>query len=397
MNSINPLSLPLPRPANLTAGAWLSTMLLLAGCADAAKSPSTGPVGGTAVLSTSSTTNPTTCNFSAVQAAVAIALPGQTVTVPAGTCDWGANQLSIPAGIALKGAGMHATVLQRTAAVAVNTYLVSFDCTNGKQAKFSDMTLVGADLPYSEDRGLGLLNGCLDFVVSNAKFTKFVFAGVEVRGGAQRGVIYNSQFIDNYNSTVRNLGYGVVVFGDGAWPALELGSANAVFVEGNYMSGNRHHMAANNGARYVFRYNTAVANDLTKDFWQIDAHGLSSSRRGTRSWEIYNNNFSATLSKGRNLAAIGMRGGDGVIFNNTYTSDIAYPVLLLLEGAQCGTYPVQDQIMQAFIAESATDAVTSRCEPSIALNREYFLTAKPGYAPYQYPHPLRPDIAALTN
>ncbi len=288
---------------------------------------------------------------------------------------------------------MNATTLRRTAPVAVNTYLVMFDCTNGKQARFSDMTLVGADLSYSEDRGLGLINGCVDFVVSNAKFTKFVFAGIEVRGGAsQRGVISKSQFLDNYNTTLGTLGYGVAVFGDGTWPALELGSANAVFVESNFMSGNRHHIAANNGARFVFRHNTVVATDRTKDFPQVDAHGLSSSPRGTRSWEVYRNSFSATLSTGRNLAAIGMRGGDGVIFSNAYSSNIAYPVLLVLEGVECGTYPVQDQIMQAFITESAAEAVTSRCESSIALNREYFLTPKPGYQPYPYPHPLRSAV-----
>lgn len=336
--------------------------------------------------------NPATCNFEAVQTAVTKSAPGDTVTIPAGYCNWGANQLSVPAGIALKGAGMRATVLRRTAPVPASVYMVRMECYNGKQAKFSDMTLVGANLPESQDRGLGLVGGCVDFVVSNAKFTKFVFAGVEVRGGeGQRGVIHSSQFIDNYSAPVRNLGYGVVVYGAGTWPALELGSANAVFVESNYMSGNRHHIAANNGARFVFRRNTAVANDLTKDYPQVDAHGLSTSPRGTRSWEVYQNSFSATLSQGRNLAAIGIRGGDGVIFDNTYTSNIAHPVLLVLEGVACGTYPVKDQITQAFISDG--DPVTSRCESSIALNRDYFLTEKPGYAPYPYPHPLRTERA----
>ncbi|WP_426191517.1 hypothetical protein [Massilia sp. DWR3-1-1] len=373
------ISASAPLPARCIAVAC-STLLLVAGAA-----PPTTAAPAVAVMLT-----PASCEFAAVQAVVALARTGQTVNIPAGTCDWGTKQLSIAAGIALKGAGIDATILQRSGAVAVNTYLVRFDCGNGKQANFSGMTLAGANLPYSEDRGLGLINGCVDFRVSNAKFTKFVFAGIEVRGAIrQRGVIYNSQFIDNYNATVHNLGYGVVVFGDGTWPALELGSANAVFVEDNYMSGNRHHIAANNGARYVFRRNTAVANTLTKDFSQVDAHGLSSAPRGTRSWEIYDNTFSAILSAGRNFAAIGIRGGDGVVFHNTYTSNIAYPVALLLEGAACGTYPVQDQISQAYIAESISKPVTSLCEASIALNREYFLTTKDQYKPYTYPHPLR--------
>ena len=356
--------------------------------ADAGNAPATAMT--TTAADASTGVSATSCAFSAVQAAVKAALPGQTVAIPAGDCDWGSSQLAIPAGIALKGAGRDATILRRTAPVAANTYLVRYDCSNGKQARVSDMTMVGANLKASEDAGLGLINSCVDFVVTSMKFTKFVFAGVEVRGGAkQRGVIARSQFISNYNTALHNLGYGVVVFGDGSWPALELGSANAVYVEDNYMLGNRHHIAANNGARYVFRHNTAIATDLTKDFPQVDAHGLSSSPRGTRSWEVYANQFSAQLTSGRNFAGVGMRGGDGVIFGNSYTSNIAYPVALILEAAGCGTYPVQDQVRHAFIAESDPNAVSSKCEASIARDREYFLTAMPGYTPYAYPHPLR--------
>lgn len=382
----NPMNLSVALPPRASMSAWLFSAVSFGACLLAgspAASASTAPLPSTKQLST--------CNFSTVQAAASASFPGQTIVLPAGTCDWGANQLWILGGISLKGAGMNATIIQRTAPVPANTYLVRYDCTNGRPINFSDMTLVGANLSYSQDRGLGLIGGCVDFSVRNAKFTNFVFAGVEVRGLArQRGVIYNNQFIDNYNATVHNLGYGVVVFGDGTWPALELGSANAVFVEDNYMSGNRHHIASNNGARYVFRHNVGVSNDLTKDFPQVDAHGLSSSPRGTRSWEVYDNTFSAVLKSGRQFAGVGIRGGDGVIFRNTYTSNIASPVALILEGVACGTYPVQDQISQAFIAESSPAAVSSKCEQSIALGREYFLGKKPNYTPYSYPHPLRP-------
>ncbi|MBB3222345.1 hypothetical protein [Pseudoduganella umbonata] len=346
----------------------------------------------TIITTTTATTTvkAASCLFPAVQAAVSVAKAGQTVVVPAGDCDWGANQLTVPTGISMQGAGRNLTTIRRTAAVPANTYLIAATCTTSKPVKFSDMTLVGANLPRSQDRGLGLLYGCVDFVVSNMKFTKFVFAGIEVRGPVrQRGVIHDSEFIDNYNTTNGSLGYGIVVFGDGTWPALELGSQNAVFVEDNYMSGNRHHIAANNGARYVFRYNYAQATQATKDFSQVDAHGFSSSPRGTRSYEVYYNKFYANITSGRNLTAVGIRGGDGVVYNNTYGPNIAYPVLLLLEAATCGTYPVQDQVRKAVIAEAVPNPVMSQCEKSIALNRDYFVQAKAGYKPYFYPHPLR--------
>jgi hypothetical protein len=339
------------------------------------------------------------CSYTDVQAAVAGAQAGQTVAIPAGDCDWTNNQLVVNAGIAIQGAGSDATILRRTAAMTGNNYLVRFDCYNGRQAKFSDMTLVGANLASSQDRGLGLIGGCIDFTVARAKFTHFVFAGVEVRGGAaQRGVIFSSQFIDNYNSTVHNLGYGVVVFGDGSWPNLELGSANAVFVEDNYMMGNRHHIASNNGARYVFRHNTAIATDLTKDFPQVDAHGHTASDitpHGTRSWEVYDNQFTAQLTSGLNRAATGMRGGDGIIARNTYGTNIAYPVEFSIEGAMdtqvCDAPHLQDQIKQAYIAETGLVTVLAGCSTSyIRENIEYFTGTLPAnYTPYTYPHPLR--------
>jgi hypothetical protein len=205
----------------------------------------------------------------------------------------------------------------------------------------------------------------------------------------QRGVIYKNDFIDNYNNSVRNLGYGVVVYGDGSWPALELGTQNAIFIEDNYMSGNRHHVASNNSSRYVFRHNTVIATDVTKDFAMADAHGLSSSPRGSRSWEIYNNNFSANLSSGRVYAAIGIRGGDGVIFNNTMGSNIARAVVLELEGASCGTYPAKDQTRQAWIWNNNPGTIDNTCTSSIQAGRDYFTSARAGYTPYAYPHPLR--------
>ncbi len=332
--------------------------------------------------------NVASCTFAAVQAAVTGAAGGSTLNIPAGDCDWGTQQLNVPAGLTLRGAGKDKTTIRRVGSVPESRYLIAFDCSNGKRAGLSDMTLVGNGNGAIWDKGLALLKGCVDFTVTNTKFTKFVFAAVEIVGPAQqRGVIYKNDFVDNYNASVRNLGYGVVVYGDGSWPALELGTQNAVFIEDNYMSGNRHHVASNNGSRYVFRHNTVIATDLTKDYAMVDAHGLSSSPRGSRSWEIYDNQFSAQLSSGRVYAAVGIRGGDGVIFNNSVASNIARPVMLELEGSSCGTYPGKDQTRQAWIWN--TGSIDNGCPASIQAGRDYFTSAKAGYTPYAYPHPLR--------
>lgn len=320
------------------------------------------------------------------------------VSIPAGDCNWGVQQLTLPAGVALHGAGQDKTIIRRQGSVPNTSYLVAFNCQNGQAAVFSGMTLVGNANGAIQDKGLGLLNGCRDFRVHDSTFKNFVFSAVYVGDApGQRGVIYNNNFLNNYSADLRNLGYGVVVYGGGAWPALDLGSANAVYVENNYFSGNRHNIASNNGSAYVFRYNRVVGNDPAKDYAMTDAHGLSSSSRGSRSFEVYNNDYSTNISGGLQRTAIGIRGGDGVIFNNTATATISRTIELMVEGFGCGTYPGRDQIRSLYIWNNSanpqngytTNGIDNTCPSSIGLNRDYFLAAKPGYTPYTYPHPLR--------
>jgi hypothetical protein len=333
------------------------------------------------------------CSINAVQKAVNSVVPGTTISIPAGDCNWGTQQLNIPGGIFLQGAGQDATTIRRVGVVSESTYLIAYDCSNGGQAKMAGMTLVGNGNGGITDKGLGLLNGCKDFKISENKFTKFIFSAIYVGDAPnQSGVIFNNKFIDNFSADLMNLGYGISVYGGGAWPALDLGSKNAVFIEDNYFSGNRHNVASNNGSVYVFRYNTVIGQEPAKDFAMTDAHGVSSSPRGSRSFEIYNNQYSTNISNGSQRTAVGIRGGDGVIFNNTIANTISHAVELDTEGFSCGAYPGNDQIRSLYIwnnSDTAGGSLNNNCPASIALNRDYFLSEKPGYSPYTYPHPLR--------
>ena len=342
--------------------------------------------------------NAKSCEIDAVQAAVGMARPGDTVFIPAGSCNWNERQLDVPANVHLRGAGKEITTIRRSGRVANSSYLIAFDCSQGGTVKFSGLSLVGNGNGDIEDKGLGLLHGCVDFVVSNSRFRNFIFSAVYVGDSeTQRGVIFGNEFIDNYSPALRNLGYGVVVYGGGTWPELSLGTQNAVFVEDNYFSGNRHNIASNNGSTYVFRHNTVIGLEPAKDFAMTDAHGMSSSTRGSRSYEIYDNHYSVKLAHGLQRTAIGVRGGDGVIFNNVVTADIDRAIELSAEGFACGSYPGQDQIRSLYIWNNSyqsanahfENGIDNECPSSIRLNRDYFLNPKPGYQPYAYPHPLR--------
>ncbi len=350
--------------------------------------------------------NARSCEFDAVIAAVGMARSGDTVFIPAGNCNWNERQLEVPGNVHLRGAGRELTTIRRSGKVANTLYLIAFDCSHGGAVKFSGISLIGNGNGDIQDKGLGLLHGCVDFVVSNSRFRNFIFSAVYVGDSeTQRGVIFGNDFIDNYSDALRNLGYGVVVYGGGTWPELNLGTQDAVFVEDNYFSGNRHNIASNNGSAYVFRHNTVVGLEPAKDFAMTDAHGLSSSPRGSRSYEIYDNHYSVKLSRGLQRTAIGIRGGDGVIFNNVVNAAISRAVELSAEGFTCGSYPGQDQIRSLYIwnntyqsgSANADSGIDNECPNSIRLNRDYFLGAKPGYQPYAYPHPLRAKQAIANN
>ncbi len=219
---------------------------------------------------------------------------------------------------------------------------------------------------------------------------------------------------------------------------------NCVFYDG-ILGGN-----IDDNARVVSRYNTFQAACIT-------SHGQESSPFGCREFEIYNNTFTyPTSGKGpsgntyplNTQAWWGERGGSGVIFNNVMDlipegkSAISLEVFSInrLDSIPCQTaYPAARQTGQGWSASSnatygnpvvpqdGTGAVTegvwiwnntgsATTDPNtyVGLNpytpdecgngqlltnylqqgRDYFVgIAKPGYTPYQYPHPLHTAFA----
>jgi hypothetical protein len=215
---------------------------------------------------------------------------------------------------------------------------------------------------------------------------------VEVHGDA-RGVIDHNSFIDNWYTSV-------VVYGSGeqSWKEpLTLGSGNAVYVEDNYFTqknvGHKtmaHHIASNNGSRYVFRYN--IIEDGYMASHSIDAHGNKYGwKRGSRSYEIYGNKIKAI----HRWAGINIRGGDGVIFDNEIEGEFISPLHLMHEGRQgdgnCD-YPCPDQIRRIHIWGNTYNRqkipLKIRHPQLIQYDREIILDTLPGYKPYRYPHPL---------
>ncbi|MFP4163570.1 MAG: right-handed parallel beta-helix repeat-containing protein [Chitinispirillaceae bacterium] len=329
-----------------------------------------------------------------VQSAINKAEIGDTVRIPSGDFVFN-NGVSVPGGITIMGAGRDKTTLRRT--YSSSAWMFNVNCSNGEQFVITGFTIEG--ISPSLSRGIRLTNDCKDFRIYDNTFRRLNDRAIEIHGNT-RGVIDHNSFIDNEPTAV-------VVFGDGddAWDRpLTLGSKEAVYVEDNYFEQIHmddptrvHHIASNNGSRYVFRYNQVKDGHINGSM--VDAHGNKFYwPRGSRSYEVYENHFQI----GHRWAGMNLRGGDGVVFNNVMEGSLVSPIHLLYEGRDgaCSNYPCVDQIRQLHIWNNSYNGdpleVYNRHPSTVKLNRDYFLYENEDYTPYTYPHPLTKSSSPVT-
>jgi PKD repeat protein len=330
-----------------------------------------------------------------VQRAVNAASPGDTVILPAGDYSGFNRTVDVPNGISLRGQGKNSTILRNTSGTI---FLFSWNdnrTTSSYKVRISGFQLIGHG--DGSESGINLQN-MSDFAVSGLIIRDFAGVGIGVRGNS-RGVIYDCELINICQSDLLGTGYGVAVYGDGLWddPKPPLGTQNAVFVEDSHFSGCKHGMESNGGAHYVFRHNKVEG--LKHNAQGVDVHGKQSSHPcGGNTYEIYNNTIIGTEPSTQTDLGIVVRGGDGVIYNNTISKCEAgnRPKAIAISIDNHGSYPDKYQVRELYIwgnthnGSAITDVfVTDEASSYIKKGREYFMTAKPGYTAYAYPHPLR--------
>lgn len=368
------------------------------------------------------TINASACTPTAVAAAIDIASPEDTVQLPSCTYTAWSSQINVTKAVHIKGTGRDTTRLRKSSGTTARF----FDFNNVTEFSLCCMTLEGFQSGTEQaanDNGVRVNTG-IDYRIHDMTFTHFSTA-LSVFGNptVMRGVIYNNRFVQNSRYAAPSAGYGIEVRGNSTYPALELGTLQNTFIEDNYFERHRHGVASSNGSRYVVRYNTFFDHNI--DATAIDAHGRNTNTypRGSRQWEVYNNIIDNPIVR---FGGIGMRGGDGTIFNNVITN-LNREVVLWNEdfgtgrGCNCTPYPCEDQTNGsngggAYIWNNTPTTIFFKGDPNschrniIQLNRDYFTSARPNYTlnntglpdfpsgktsvyPLNavYPHPLRED------
>jgi len=281
-------------------------------------------------------------------------------------------------------------------------FKINGDSDPNKPSLFSDLKLVGYRYfdPSSETVHEAFkVEQVVNLHVDHCYFRDTTCAGVEMGGGAFSpccAVIDHCKFVNTrvhvegyiYNCDVH---YGVCssVHGHEMWWEDNIdnviGQYNnyTVFIEDCYFSKWRHCVTSNDGVHYVFRYNT-IEDDV--GYGSLDAHGTYN-YVGTRAIEIYNNKLLNPEETG-NKAAIWIRGGGGVIFNNTVEGYASF-ASLTREGDVEKCWPHDLWVWDNSLPEgvnpvNAREGDNGAAEEGV----DYFLHAKPDYTPYPYPHPL---------
>jgi hypothetical protein len=275
-----------------------------------------------------------------IQAASDLCVDGDTVVLPAGSWSGTWTTVDFANGVSLRGAGKSMTSITKTNVAHEYMFRWNYSrMTVTYAVEVKDFTLYGQNPDSSTDGGIVFYNADAmnDWKIHDVALRYFGLVGVEIKGYC-RGVIYDSDFIDNYGA---GLGYGICVgghhiddetdTGETVWSLFPAntnpgwGGAQFVFIEDCYFYHNRHDIASNDGARYVFRYNDCVDGSATSGGQHIDTHGgqgIGSGRRGTRAVEVYHNtirNPGGVMTDGIMIA-----GGDLLIYDNDLGPYIVY-------------------------------------------------------------------------
>lgn len=274
------------------------------------------------------------CSDTEISTCITDAASGDTINVPAGSCTW-ATAVIIPANKTIKligaGSGTGGTIINRA------NPMIRSESPNSRISGFRFNLTGSGNPPLLEVRNIGWRVDHNYFDNQTGLSREGVIASGTNLTMQPEGVIDSNTF-----NECRIGAYGMGTFAkmNIAWAEDNtFGTEHAVYVEDNTItrtSGNA--MDSNTGAKYVFRYNhvTGVG---------VMAHSLQGKDiRGTKSWEVYHNDFTFSTSGQGNVVGF-MRGGTGMFYDNVVTGPYGSGYIITLDNVRsfetgcCGANP----------------------------------------------------------
>jgi hypothetical protein len=285
---------------------------------------------GHAAAAVSCTTTTANASLATVQSAVNAAASGAVVCVPAGSVTWSGTLTFPPTkDLTVAGAGIGQTV------VACG----SSDCW--EMSNSSNQRLTGFEFNWTTASDLhiqvhGAVTNGKRFRIDHNRFsapnTTWSIIDISGDGPAAKhptGLIDNNVLINfsiHFNGTNFSLTDGNTQHVLWSQPTALGDFTDVIYVEDNNFtstptSGFQNFADGNYAARWVWRFNTHSGHGTG-----LEVHSVQGGNRAVRRWEVYGNSWFKNSSSFYPVAFI--RGGSGVVFDNTASTQYGETLLL---------------------------------------------------------------------
>jgi len=341
---------------------------------------------------------------------------GGIVRVPEGNFNFGSKTQTnvfglktgviVPGGVDLIGMGEEDTVIIENIE-GEGGVMITLDGESGLPIEAAGFTLEGTVTSEAEmvangtaQKGIQILR-TKDFNVHHVKFRDWASAAIHTvkhdLAHIHQGVIHHCNIDNPYKDILWDTGipsewaYGILVNGVGSqWQPIEdlLGKYgdNVVYIEDCVFSRCRYPVASNTSGYYVSRHNTlnVCPNYGTFGKAALDVHEGATGYAGGRGLEAYANTIVGT---GAGQQAFKMRGGSGVIYNNM-VSDLHTSLWLLK--AEWANFNERNSVTDLYYYNNTLSNVSQDVSDAGGYTEgtHYFLYERPGYIPFEYPHPF---------
>jgi hypothetical protein len=389
------------------------------------------------------------------QAAINAAPAGGTVQIPNGTYTW-ATGITCNKAIKIAGASVGGVTINDNNTGGALVYLTP---VSGASVELCNLIFQEGSAQGNKSNQhmltVGYAPGATPVLLHDCSFFSNGHMLSQVLWSQNGGVIWNCTFDANFTSD-ESLQFKISSVDTWKTPSTmgtadANGTANTYIENCTFQHSYYETIDLDDGSRTVFRYNT-MNNTI------VVSHGQDSSPYGNRHWEFYNNTFIWTIggnipNPAANQSPLNLqgflllRGGTGIIANNVLPDvtsqawgnkgSVQFACFSITQYDCFTQYPIPRQVGQSWSGGSGsysypqdsgdgsgyiTDPVyiwgntggTAYNSPGtwdftpdncgngltsadvIKSGRDYKVnTAKPGYAPYTYPHPLRKGAQAV--
>jgi hypothetical protein len=355
---------------------------------------------GTGLQNLTITSPPAEYTASVIQDLIDTASVNSTVTLPAGTYYFYGDTVTISKSLTLDGS--NSTFQQ----VHDGSFGKMIEVTGTSNVNITHINFIGnvtGDDNVAPATGISL-SSIHDFHISYCNFTDFPNTAIGCTGSSTIGTTGLIDYcrIDNpYKEVVGGQwAYGIIVWSTDYWDwdseiTHYLGqyesinsSYTVVYIENNFINRTRHAIASNQNGWYVVRFNNL---SQINNNYVVDVHSPSTTASGGRGLECYNNTIDCNYAQ--NSYGIGMRGGSGVIYNNTL-KELTTGIRVTKDGLSGTPFrPLNDLWIWSNTFEGVTTTFQNY-DGYYVENTDYFLRAPTQaldgftYTPYPYPHYL---------